>query len=389
MGMTEVLDDYSTLQNPLMRGVKSINDRPLPSPKDLELPAGTEVISADDHWAITEDIFYENFPAHLRDQAPRVWYDGYWRIGKSGGREVFTADPRIQNAVLKANLRTAWVHETRRQHLAAEGISKEIVYPQSLLGYFDPNPEVRSWVYRTYNEYIAEQNRKNPSFFGVGLFSNWWEQARVDEAMEQIVTLGLKGVLVPVSLKDGENKEISYADPIMDRFWDVVGESGLPVCFHIGEPFNLQGRGAMAATTMMGIAPFRKPLSQIVFGGVLDRHPNQQIVFAEGGIGWVLPWLQDAEALYDTYREIIEPIDHRPSHYWRNNCGATFQADALGLSRLDILGADRVMWASDYPHTEGTFGFSAAVMKSIVDQVGEATAKLILGGNANRFFFRA
>jgi predicted TIM-barrel fold metal-dependent hydrolase len=142
----------------------------------------------------------------------------------------------------------------------------------------------------------------------------------------------------------------------------------------------------MASHTLVAMAPFRKPISQIVFGGVLDRHPHLQIVFAEGGIGWVLPWLQDAEAMYDTYRDLIERPKQRPNDYWRANCAATFQADALGLSRLDVLGADRVLWACDYPHTEGTYGFSASIQKSIVDQVGEADARLILGGNAQRIF---
>jgi predicted TIM-barrel fold metal-dependent hydrolase len=381
-----MLDDYPTLRNPLMHGVKSINDRPMPSLAHLKLPAGTEVISADDHWAITEDIFYENFPANLKDQAPRIWHDGYWRIGKRDGKQVFPTNPNVQNAVLKANLHTAWSHDTRRQHLAAEGITKEIVFPQSLLGYFHPDPHVRAWVYWIYNEYLAEQGRKNPAFFGLGLFSNWWSSPQIEQSMEQIVNLGLKGVLVPVSPKGPDNTEMSYADPAMDRFWDVIGESGLPVCYHIGEPFNPQGRGSMATTTLIALAPFRKPLSQIVFGGVLDRHLNQQIVFAEGGIGWVLPWLQDAEALCDTYSEIIERVDQRPSHYWRYNCSSTFQADALGLAHLDILGADRVMWAADYPHTEGTFGFSAGIMKDIVEKAGETDAKLILGGNAKRIF---
>jgi predicted TIM-barrel fold metal-dependent hydrolase len=381
-----MLSDYTTLQNPLLKGVKSINDRPPPSLDDLRLPAGLEVVSADDHWSVTEDIFYESFPPHLRDRAPRIWHDGFWRIGKPGGKQVWSSDPKIQNAVMTANLRTAWTHDMRRHHLAAEGITKEIVFPQSLLGYSEPDPEVREWIYWTYNTYIAEQGRKNSSFFGMGLFSNWWDEAKVERSMDQIVRLGLKGFLMLVNLKGSDNTEVSYADPALDRFWAVASEAGLPVCFHIGEPFTSSGRGAMAYHTLVAMAPFRKPISQIVFGGVLDRHPNLQIVFAEGGIGWVLPWLQDAEAMYDTYSELVERPKCRPSHYWRTNCAATFQADALGLSRLDVLGADRVLWASDYPHTEGTYGFSAAVMKSIVDQVGEADARLILGGNAKRIF---
>src|SRR5690606_10602934 len=117
---------------------------------------------------------------------------------------------------------------------------------------------------------------------------------------------------------------------------------------------------------------------------VFDRNPNLQIVFAEGGIGWALPWLQDAEALFDLYGDLLDPIKQRPSDYWRQNCSATFQADALGLAHLDILGADRVMWAADYPHSEGTFGFSRQAQRSVLDQVGHENAKLVLGGNAKR-----
>jgi predicted TIM-barrel fold metal-dependent hydrolase len=376
---------YQTLANPLLEGVAGINDRAAPT--DLyAAQAGFDVVSADNHWMVTEDVFFENFPSHLKESAPRIWHEGYWRIGKRDGRQVWSADPAILNAVLKSNLQSAWSHETRRAHLAAEGVSAEIIFPQSLLGYYDPNPEVRAWIAGVYNDYLAEQGRKNPTFFGMGLFSNWWEAAEVEPAMRQIVDLGLKGFLVPLTLRNGSNEEISYADPAMDRFWAVAAEAGLPVCFHIGEPLKPGTRGALATGTLVAMAPFRRPISQIVFGGVLDRHPNLQIVFAEGGIGWALPWLQDAESMFDVYSEIVERPSHRPSHYWRQNLSATFQIDDLGLSHLDVLGADRVMWAQDYPHTEGTFGLSALVMKSIVDRVGSVDAKLILGGNARRIF---
>ncbi len=380
-------DDHASLANPLWHGVASINDRPMPDgADDAGLPDDLTVVSADNHWMVTEDVFYENFPAALRDHAPRIWYDDYWRIGKRGGKQVWSGDPAVRNAVLKANLQSAWDHENRQAHLAVEGIGAEIVYPQSLLGYFDPDPQVRAWIARIYNQHIAAQGTHNPTFHGMGLFANWWDGIEVEASMREIVDLGLKGFLMPLTLRDGSNEEISYADPAMDRFWDVAAEAGLPVCFHIGEPLKPGTRAALATSTLVAMAPFRKPISQIVFGGVLDRNPELQIVFAEGGIGWVLPWLQDAEAMFDAYSEIIERPLLRPGDYWRRNCSATFQIDPLGLSHLDTLGADRVMWASDYPHTEGTFGFSRQAMRAVVDQIGDADARQVLGGNAARIF---
>ena len=46
---------------------------PQPKPEGkMELPEGTIVVSADNHWSVVDDIFYENFPAHLKEKAPRI-----------------------------------------------------------------------------------------------------------------------------------------------------------------------------------------------------------------------------------------------------------------------------------------------------------------------------
>ena len=54
------------------------------------VPPGTVVVSADNHWSISEDIFYEGFPKHLRDAAPKLYRSpegGYLFVDKiTGGR---------------------------------------------------------------------------------------------------------------------------------------------------------------------------------------------------------------------------------------------------------------------------------------------------------------
>lgn len=376
----------TTLQNPLMRGKGPVAGRVMDDATGIELPEDIEVISADNHWEITEDIFFENFPSHLKEKAPRVWLDGYWRIGRPGVKEAFGLGPKIEETLRRGFTPTAWSHEVRRKDLAADGMTKEIVFPQSLLGYVDPDLEIRYWIYRTYNEYLVEQQRQNPDFFGVGLCHNWWEEDKIEGAIDSLIQTGIKTFMMPIKLRGQDGKEMSYADPAMERFWEVANDAGLPICFHVGEALNYEGRGALATGALLTFAPFRQPIGQLIFGGVFDRNPNLQIVFAEGGIGWALPWLQDAEALFDLYGDLLDPIRQRPSDYWRQHCSATFQADALGLAHLDILGADRVMWAADYPHSEGTFGFSRKAQKAVLDQIGPEQAKLVLGGNAKRIF---
>jgi predicted TIM-barrel fold metal-dependent hydrolase len=107
------------------------------------------------------------------------------------------------------------------------------------------------------------------------------------------------------------------------------------------------------------------------------------VVFAEGGINWIAGALQDAELTYGAHRELFGwEMKHRPSYYWQNNMYATFQTDTIGLKLLDYLGADRVMWGQDYPHSEGTFGYTANAINEIVDLTSEADARKILSENA-------
>jgi hypothetical protein len=40
------------------------------------------------------------------------------------------------------------------------------------------------------------------------------------------------------------------------------------------------------------------------------------------------------------------------------------------------------MWASDYPHSEGTFGFSRRSIQSVIDAAGSQQAGRIVGGTA-------
>jgi predicted TIM-barrel fold metal-dependent hydrolase len=88
--------------------------------------------------------------------------------------------------------------------------------------------------------------------------------------------------------------------------------------------------------------------------------------------------------VFDSYGNgnLFDRIQLRPCDYWHRNCFATFQNDLLGLSQLDHLGVDRVMWASDYPHSEGSFGYSRRAIQSVIDAAGSADAAKIVGRNA-------
>jgi predicted TIM-barrel fold metal-dependent hydrolase len=59
--------------------------------------------------------------------------------------------------------------------------------------------------------------------------------------------------------------------------------------------------------------------------------------------------------------------------------------DPLGLSMVDRIGADKVMWSTDFPHNESTYGYSNESLGSVVEAVGVERAVAIVSTNAMRF----
>ena len=111
------------------------------------LPEGLCVVSADNHIEVTEDIFYEAFPPRLRDQAPRVWRDGYWRVGYPDALQTYPERVDVDGALTRAVLTDGFDMAHRGAHLDAEGIEREIVYPQSLLAFIrHPDQEVQELI---------------------------------------------------------------------------------------------------------------------------------------------------------------------------------------------------------------------------------------------------
>jgi predicted TIM-barrel fold metal-dependent hydrolase len=59
--------------------------------------------------------------------------------------------------------------------------------------------------------------------------------------------------------------------------------------------------------------------------------------------------------------------------------------DPLGLSMVDRIGVDKVMWSTDFPHNESTYGYSNTSLKSVVDAVGPEAGKKIASDNAKAY----
>lgn len=90
--------------------------------------------------------------------------------------------------------------------------------------------------------------------------------------------------------------------------------------------------------------------------------------------------------MHASYRHMFNhQLSHDVRHYWYNHMSASFMVDPLGLQLIDHIGADNVMWSSDYPHNESTFGYSEKSLATVVDAVGPDNAAKIVSSNIKRF----
>ncbi|MGO9382123.1 MAG: amidohydrolase family protein [Mycobacterium sp.] len=355
------------------------------------LPADTEVFSADNHISVADDIFYERFPDDLKDYAPRIWYeDGAYLLGRPGQSMVvgdFSAVLMQYDDLAGAVSNNI---DARVRELAEDGVDKELVFPNAVLALFhDPDKDLRERILRIYNERIADvQERSNGHCYGVGLI-NWWDPHGTRRTLSELKSLGLKTFLLPLSPGNDDNGHvIDYSSTEMSAVWDEIEDAGLPVTHHIGEsqPKCPSEVNSVAVAMMVNIDSFREMFSKYIFGGILDRHPRLRVGWFEGGIAWVPPALQDAEHVLASYRHMLKNHPERDiRYYWDNHMCASFMVDGLGLDQIDEIGIDKVMWSSDYPHNESTFGYSERSLAAVVEAVGPEDAVRVVGGNVKKF----
>src|ERR1700683_145613 len=369
------------------QGLGAPQDRHVGPLVDSGLPADVEVFSADDHISLAVDIFYERLPAKLKEQAPRAMnVDCGWVLGL-GGKSILV---REFIEVLTMYDPVSGSHtgdvEARLAALESEGVTKELAFPNSVLALFGwPDKDMRERCFRIYNEHIAEvQERSNNRIYGVGLI-NWWDAAGARRTLDELKSLGLKTFLMPLAPgKDLEKRPIDYASTAMDGVWEAIEEAQIPVSHHIGEnpPATPNEFNAVSIGMLQSVAPFRDTFGKYIFGGILDRHPGLKIGFFEGGINWVPAALQDAEHIAASFQHLANlNIQHEPTYYWDNHMCASFMVDPLGLALLPRIGIDRVMWSTDFPHNESTYGYSSKSLAAVIDAVGPEAAVAVVGDN--------
>ncbi len=118
-----------------------------------------------------------------------------------------------------------------------------------------------------------------------------------------------------------------------------------------------------------------------MLGGICERHPNLRVAFLEGTGGWIVPMLQR----FDHQFEIFGSADQKtlPSEVFARQCMISFDPDEVALAfTAEHLGADKILWASDYPHPDAKIPGVVKELKEAVKPLAPGARADVMGGSA-------
>jgi predicted TIM-barrel fold metal-dependent hydrolase len=353
-----------------------------------------KLISADSHVNPRTEMWREYLASEFRERAPRVEstdeadyevFEGKRKpiasLASVGGRrpEEYTAAIRRFDEVRPGG----WEPSARLLDQDIDGVEAEVLFGavgNAPLASEDPRLARASFT--AYNHWLADFCSYNPERL-IGLAGIPCDDP--DDAVGEIedaAARGLRGAVIPHLPGAGE-----WQDDEWEPFWRSLLDKGWPVHLHVSSgvrrtlgnqgggppPTGADGalRGDLFINSLVA-SKLETPLSlgRFVLGGTLERYPDIKLVSVEAQIGWVPFWKYYLDHLYDKHRWWTNfGLPERPSVYVDRQLWFTFMEDPPGIELAHRCNVDRIMWSSDYPHSETTYPNSRKIADEILSHL--------------------
>jgi predicted TIM-barrel fold metal-dependent hydrolase len=185
--------------------------------------------------------------------------------------------------------------------------------------------------------------------------------------LEWVYERGAKVILIRPAPVPGFEGFRSFALPEFDPFWQRVTELDITVGMHASDDgltryYNLwEGKPDGEHLPFQGFSPFLDimhtqgrgifdTVASLLGHGLLSRFPSLRILPVENGAAWVRPLV---DALGKSYAKnptmwVEDPLMVFKRNIWIH---PFHEEDPRGL--INLVGVDRVVFGSDFPHIEG------------------------------------
>ena len=212
------------------------------------------------------------------------------------------------------------------------------------------------------------------------------------EELEWVVERGARAVLIRPAPVTGYRGPRSFALPEFDPFWEKVVEHGVLVAMHssdsgysryvnewLGTSQEMLPFQPNAFRMIASWRPVEDSVASLICHGALSRFPALKVAVIENGSSWVEPLLK---TLADLWKKMPQDFAEDPVEVLKRQIHISpFWEDDLN-ALADLVGEDRVLFGSDYPHPEGL-----ADPVSYLDELegaSEERVRKIMGGNLAR-----
>jgi predicted TIM-barrel fold metal-dependent hydrolase len=174
-------------------------------------------------------------------------------------------------------------------------------------------------------------------------------------------------VAIPGPVPDGQGGYLSPGHPCFDPVWGLIAEAGVPLALHAGlsgvshyasfwkagsEGGGSRGGFKHAAFPLVAFADrgIADTFAALVCHGVLERFPALRLASIENGAMWVPDLLRN---LRDAGGKMPFAFARHPVEQFREQVWvAPYYEDDMATLK-DVLGVERLLFGSDFPHTEG------------------------------------
>jgi len=339
---------------------------------------GMRIVDADGHVQEPSDLWDRYLDARYRQFGPRVDHEAtdnlFTVMGQTmprmfvpvPGREDYHQilvrrwNDRFREEFSRGN--DGFSPQSYLEMLDREGIDQMILYPsRGLYAAAVPHMDagLSAAICRAYNRWLAEFCAAAPDrLLPIGLLALHGPVEAAAEARYAVETLGMRGVMVRPNPCEGRRLD----DRANDSVFGQVAALGVPLALHEGSGSCMPAYGEDRFDSYLLHHAMSHPMEQmaavcsLTVGGVLERHRDLRVAILESGGTWLPYWihrLDEQVEFLDGVASEVGTLSRLPSAYVREQCWISCEPSEPNIQTVvTAIGADRILWASDYPHPD-------------------------------------